>query len=67
MFNTVCYYLNFISPRIPASLRYVAWRVLPSTPWRYDAPAAGYEGGVDVRGLGTVAFLDRDGVLTFRW
>ncbi len=67
MFNTLCYYLNFIHPRIPAALRWLAYVVLPTRPWRYDSAKAGYIGGVDARGLGTVAFIRDDGALTFVW
>lgn len=66
MFNTFCYWLNFIHPSIPALLRKLAYAVLPRTEWRYASPAAGYVGGVDTP-LGTVCFDGEDGVRTFRW
>jgi len=68
MFNTFCYYLNFIHPRIPAALRWLAYTTLPTQAWTYgNGPQAGYRGGVNVRGLGVVAFIAEDGALTFVW
>ena len=66
MFNTFCYYLNFVHPSIPAALRRAAYAVLPRRAWSYDSPKAGYRGGVDTV-LGTVAFEDEAGALTFVW
>jgi hypothetical protein len=66
MFNLLCYYLNFIHPSVPAALRRLAYTVLPRRAWQYDSPKAGYVGGVDTA-LGTVAFEDECGVLTFVW
>jgi hypothetical protein len=66
MFNTFCYYLNFVHPSIPAALRRAAYAVLPSWDWSYDSPKAGYIGGVDTV-LGTVAFYDERGARTFVW
>ncbi len=68
MFNNLCYYLNFVSPRVPAALRRLAYTVLPNRAWSYDnGPQAGYSGGVDVPVLGTVAFQADGGDLTFTW
>ena len=66
MFNTLCYYLNFVHPSISAALRKAAYAVLPRRIWRYTSPQAGYQGGVDTA-LGTVAFEDTEGRLTFVW
>lgn len=66
MFNTFCYWLNFIHPSIPVALRRLAYTVLPTRYWQYTSPQAGYRGGVDTV-LGTVAFEDESGALTFVW
>ena len=70
MFNTLCYYLNFVSPRIPAAMRRAAYRLLARRQrlWTYgNGPQAGYCGGIDVPVFGTVAFQADDGALTFTW
>ncbi len=67
MFNTICYYLNFVNPRISATLRMIAWKCFPSQPWRYGRSVAGYSGGTDVRYLGPVAFFKDNGDITFQW
>lgn len=66
MFNSFCYYLNFIHPSLPAALRRLAYTVLAKHVWAYTGPTAGYVGGVDTV-LGTVAFEDESGRLTFEW
>lgn len=67
MFNTCCYYLNFVHPSVPAALRKLAYQALPTKAWTYgNGPQAGYSGGVDTA-LGTVAFRDEAGALTFVW
>ena len=59
MFNTLCYYLNFINPRIPAAFRRTVLRLMArrATIWAYGHPQAGWWGGVDVPFFGTVAFI----------
>lgn len=68
MFNTFCYGLNLLRLAwLAAFLRRAALAVFGGRAWRYNRPTAGYVGGVDVRGLGTVAFDTEDGRRSFRW
>ena len=68
MFNTFCWWLNLVRlPWLAALLRRAALAVFGGRAWRYTRPTAGYVGGVDVRGLGTVAFDTEDGRRSFRW
>lgn len=74
MFNTLCYYLNFI-PGLSygvAGLRWMLFHALAT--WRRECPypkpdeVCGYRSWVEVPILGTLAFRHDDtGVLQFRW
>lgn len=70
MFNTFCWGLNVVRLSwLAAALRRGAFVLLKpwARTWGYASPLEGWQGGIDVPGLGTVAFIDTTGRRTFVW
>jgi hypothetical protein len=71
MFNTFCYFLNFLSPLLVSVLRRaVYFFMLPFVDEKkYTHPyTVGYESSISVPLFGTLAFRElQSGKLRFRW
>lgn len=70
MFNDICYSLNLIRLSwLAAALRLAVYALCPwgRRVWQYGHDVGGYLGGIDVAGVGTVAFRRADGALQWRW
>lgn len=71
MFNSLCYYLNFINPNWVAALRRLLFETFKEQAFyvAYQSPnSVGYQGSWELPYLGTVAFLPlEDDDLVYRW